>query len=523
MIRNILKFGFSTSTLNVEPKRKFSLFKLIVGAAIGVYGFDQGRKYREYLSNTFLTKEQINDLALKNMIKSKDQQLIAHPINSVNNLKNKEKVVVIGGGIIGISQALKLLRMGYNVTVIEQANTVASECSAFNGNVFNPMYFLPLVTKDNLIYMIKNIFEKPELTTVRFNMNAFLETNFIQWGINSLLLSMTDNAQILNSKKQLRIGSLTLQDIEKLKPSGLFKGHLIAKGQLGFFASDQKVNAYRDRLELLGIPHIKVDSFEQIEQFTKSDLKTEPNLKLFNRFKKALILTTESNLETRELTQAMLKYCQENFPNQFAIAFQTSAQNFVLDTDKYVKGIQTNKGIVLGDSFVICLAHKSKELAHKLRLNLPIVPAKGWAMGRTAPQNFNQTLVKEFTLNTPNYFATNLNGHLRLAGCAEVCTDTPSTDASSEWGAIQILNRFNEQNGFDFKMSDFTVRSCFRPLTPDDVAIISDVPGFKNVFINAGHGSRGMSYCFGAADIMSQVMEGSKEFEDYNVKRYYFI
>lgn len=72
-------------------------------------------------------------------------------------------------------------------------------------------------------------------------------------------------------------------------------------------------------------------------------------------------------------------------------------------------------------------------------------------------------------------------------------------------------------------MSDFTVRSCFRPLTPDDVAIISEVPGFKNVFINAGHGSRGMSYCFGAADIMSQIMEGSKDFEDYSVKRYYFI
>lgn len=40
MIRNILKLGFSTATFNEEPKSKFSLFKLIVGAAIGVYGFD---------------------------------------------------------------------------------------------------------------------------------------------------------------------------------------------------------------------------------------------------------------------------------------------------------------------------------------------------------------------------------------------------------------------------------------------------------------------------------------------------
>lgn len=42
---------------------------------------------------------------------------------------------------------MKLLREGYNVTVIEKANDVAVECSAFNGNVFNPLYFLPLVTR----------------------------------------------------------------------------------------------------------------------------------------------------------------------------------------------------------------------------------------------------------------------------------------------------------------------------------------------------------------------------------------
>jgi hypothetical protein len=43
----------------------------------------------------------------------------------------------------------------------------------------------------------------------------------------------------------------------------------------------------------------------------------------------------------------------------------------------------------LGDKFVICLAHKSKYLAHKLKLNLPIVPAKGWAMGTQAPKDFD--------------------------------------------------------------------------------------------------------------------------------------
>jgi hypothetical protein len=35
----------------------------------------------------------------------------------------------------------------------------------------------------------------------------------------------------------------------------------VAKGQIGFFANDAKVASYGNRLELLGIPHIKVDKF----------------------------------------------------------------------------------------------------------------------------------------------------------------------------------------------------------------------------------------------------------------------
>jgi len=56
------------------------------------------------------------------------------------------------------------------------------------------------IFKDNLIYMIKNLFEKPELTTVRFNISAMLEKNFITFAINALLKSMSDEQQIHNSR-----------------------------------------------------------------------------------------------------------------------------------------------------------------------------------------------------------------------------------------------------------------------------------------------------------------------------------
>lgn len=40
---------------------------------------------------------------------------------------------------------------------------------------------------------------------------------------------------------------------------------------------------------------------------------------------------------------------------------------------------------------------------------------------------------------------------------------------------------------------NISVRDCCRPLTPDDKVILCRLGQNRNVFINAGHGSRGMS------------------------------
>ena len=157
---------------------------------------------------------------------------------------------------------------------------------------------------------------------------------------------------------------------------------------------------------------------------------------------------------------------------------------------------------MLGDRFILCMAHKTKDLAEKLKLALPIIPAKGWAMGANVPEGSDFSFIRHFTLNTPVYFATITMDKLRLTGGVEICKDTPSDNASTEWGAIQILNRFNEQTGYSMKMSDFSVKSNYYSITPDEIPIISQVPKFHNVYINAGFGNRASSLCFGAANII---------------------
>jgi len=55
------------------------------------------------------------------------------------------KVVVIGGGIIGLCSAYYLQESGYEVTVIDQSNLL-DNCSYGNAGYVCPSHFIPLAT-----------------------------------------------------------------------------------------------------------------------------------------------------------------------------------------------------------------------------------------------------------------------------------------------------------------------------------------------------------------------------------------
>lgn len=60
--------------------------------------------------------------------------------------------------------------------------------------------------------------------------------------------------------------------------------------------------------------------------------------------------------------------------------------------------------------------------------------------------------------------------------------------------------------GEEGSFSQLTPWTGFRPLTPDDTPIISKITKYPNVFINAGHGSRGMTWSFGSGKILSDLI-----------------
>src|SRR6476659_4196758 len=110
-----------------------------------------------------------------------------------------KNVIVVGGGIIGLSSALYLQRSGHKVTVVDKAN-FTDNCSYGNAGYVCPSHFIPLaspgIVKEGLKWMWNP--ESPFYVQPRFNSSLF------DWGLKFIRSA---------SKKNVEKAAIPMRDI----------------------------------------------------------------------------------------------------------------------------------------------------------------------------------------------------------------------------------------------------------------------------------------------------------------------
>ncbi|CAK86153.1 unnamed protein product (macronuclear) [Paramecium tetraurelia] len=497
-----------------QPKSKKG--RNILLFLLGLGFVDQMTKYRDYMSNIFLGEQELVDLQKKKQIEVDKKILKYHEVNAKRN-QVKQTVVIIGGGIIGLSQALKLLQNGYHVTLIEKEQFVSTKCSAFNGNIYNPYLFNPLISKYSIKTMFDNYLNPTDTATQRFSFNCLLEPGAFVWLFNALRLSTSDQQFDKSIQEMTKLGEIQEQEFEKIKKLGLLDNQLTAKGELSFYKSAEYGKRISQSFKQAGIAFAEVDKTEYNEH--------ELDKQLFNNYPYVIRLDKENNLDTKQLSINTLKYCQKHYPQEFTILYGTEFNEFIINYNRQVFGINTNKGIICGNKFIICAGLHSKQIAKKLGATLPIMPCRGWVIESELPEFAKGSVLDQMVLKLPTLSITNLNNKLRISGCQLIDKEYKSDDPINEWGAQILIKQMKEQFNVDLDPKSISVRDCCRPLTPDDKIILSKLQLNKNVFVNAGHGSRGMSQCHGCAEIIYQLMKGKQkaEYAAFDLSRFLFV
>ena len=487
-----------------------------VGLAVSLFiGYFVYRKILQMVmikNNLHLTKEQHEELKLKNFTMiNKNRLIMGNPVNQKSTYK-REKIVIIGSGVIGATSAYYLTKnKDYEVILIEKNDAPGLETSYKNGCIFCPSLTYPWVNQSLFKHFIAQYFDREY--PMNFSFKCLLDKYMLIWIFN-MFVSLLPSRVEKSFHKSWRLGILGHNELNKLLediPADAFDHS--AQGTLELF---QKEEAYEHERKIYETKKNKGCPLEVLS--SKELYELEPELRLGKvKYEKGVLLPRDSNINTFKFTNSIVEHCENQ--GNFSFLTDTKFEEFVFDQNGKVVGILTNAGVIRGDKFVVACGNHTKSVTDKLGVRTPIAHVKGYTLTIPHPE---KKLKYNLTDDSSKIYVTQIGDSLRVSGTA----DFRGIDYEIYPNRIKLLVKGAKEMVGDLNEKEMEMWTGFRPVSPDDVPIVGKLPTVDNVYINAGHGSKGTTQSLGSARILYDIITGEKKIEnveDFSLNRFYFV
>jgi D-amino-acid dehydrogenase len=270
-----------------------------------------------------------------------------------------KNVIIIGGGIIGLSIAYYLLEEGHQVTIIDKSN-FSSGASYVNAGYITPSHFIPLAAPGIINKGIKWMFNP----TSPFYIKPRLNADFLKW-------TWAFKKSATASKVEKAIPVITAINIlsrdlyEDIKASNTFNFHYERKGLLMCYQSD-KVGEAEWKIGKRGI-----EEGLGVKNLTKKEVDIlEPNANL--NIKGAIYFDSDAHMTPTDFMPEMVKYLK----TKGAIFYANEDVKDIEVTNGTVSKIITDKQELKADEVVLAAGSWSPLLTKKLGLQIPQYYAK---------------------------------------------------------------------------------------------------------------------------------------------------
>jgi len=405
-------------------------------------------------------------------------------------MQDAQQVVVIGGGVVGLTSAWWLLEAGYRVTLLEQAPSVAGAASYRNGGQLSYRYVSPLadagVPKKALQWLLQA--DGP----LRFRP----EFDFRQWRwITQFLRNCNAAANARTTAKLLQLGELSrlsLAQLELKLPLSEFNwrnaGKLVVyRTQEAFKAALDKPDSDESRAVLYGAETASI----------------EPALaKLGPKLAGGIFNAGEAVADCYAFCLALEK--RINAHPRFEGQVHTAARTIFVEDGK-VSAVETDAGWLSADHYVLAAGIQSRDLAATANLDLPMYPLKGYSLtapirsGHVAP-NISITDFERKTLYA------RIGDTLRVAAMVDMVGEDTSIDRR-RIASLTRLARETMPDAADYGRAE--AWAGLRPATPNSAPILGATP-YPNLWLNVGHGPLGFTFACGSASLLATLMRGKK-------------
>ncbi|GAA1560579.1 FAD-dependent oxidoreductase [Kribbella sancticallisti] len=393
------------------------------------------------------------------------------------------RVVVVGGGVIGLACAYELLRRGEEVTILE-AHTAGSGASFGNLGWMVPAQMRPVpapgMVAQALRWMLRPdspLYIRPSLSPgfIRFMYGMWRHCNekSFRAGLLAHLLLAEGSMQLLDDYKQDGID---------------FEMH--AQGLLQVFASAKQFDNHVAGLDLLRGHGFRPQLLDGTEL-----TRVEPALR--SGLRGGIFFPDERHVRPDSLADGLARRC-------LALGgklIEGAAVQRVHDRAGRVVEVETDDGRYSADVFLLAAGVWSGSLSRKFGAGLPIRPGKGYSLDYTESPLALRSLVK---LMEPQVALSPFDGWLRLAGTMEFAgldlkVNERRVRAITK-APVEYLNDWNPSSPAQ------SVWAGARPMTPDGLPVMGRLAALQNCYVAAGHGMLGLTLGPATGSVMAEAM-----------------
>ena len=399
-------------------------------------------------------------------------------------------VVVLGGGVIGVTSAWFLAQDGCRVTLIERLPAAGLETSFANGGLVTPSMSEPWASPGTPMLMLKWIGRESSPLLVRVSALPGLLT----WGLEFLRQCSHEHWH-RNTRNTLRLCSFSRDCLHRLVEETGIDYDANARGTLRLLRdrlSMQKTRLAADMLRELGVRLHALDPEECVA--------LEPALRDHeDRIAGGIHYPDDEAGDAHLFTQRLAEICVSEGAE---FLYGETVEAIEADAGKFT-GVRTNTRRVDADACVVALGNDSAARLQPLGIKLPIYPVKGYSV--TFPVgDWNAAPVVPFSDDGHKVGIVRIGDRIRVAGTAEFA----GRDKTLTPKRIRHLREFF----FSF-FPDYSERSMgegwtgLRPTTPDGCPYLGPTP-IEGLYLNTGHGHLGWTMACGSARIVADLICG---------------
>ena len=415
------------------------------------------------------------------------------------------KIAILGSGVIGVTSAWYLSQAGHEVTVIDRQDGPALETSFANAGEISPGYASPWAAPGIPMKALRWLFMKHAPLILRPQMDMAM----LRW-MAAMLGNCNERAYAINKSRMVRLAEYSRDRLIDLRRETGISYDERSQGTLQLFREQKQLDGIAKDIAVLqadGVPFEVLDAAGCITAepgLAGSDVPLAGGLRLPND-------ETGDCFKFTNALAEMAKAKGVTFLNGRTI-------DRIAVTDGKVSHVETDRGHVSADAYLVAMGSYSPLLLAPLGIRLPVYPVKGYSI--TVPI-IDEARAPVSTLLDESYKVaiTRLGDRIRVGGMAELSgyskglprarRDTLEYSVGSLFPGAGDLGRASFWSGL-------------RPMTPDSTPVIGGTK-IPNLFLNTGHGTLGWTMACGSGHVIADIIGGREpriETADLAISRY---